>query len=299
MEIKAQALYVHICLQLYGHTPFDCTVPRQEFQVNGNRCKKVHTGYCITHAYCLPAHWTDLLEEEISPPQHGKSMGWCHANIAAFNPHYLIKVEACRQKHRVKAPLGITSSYSAATASPPSSCHPAHCQSGSLPLALLPSQSNPFPFWSPAAESPWFPLELLQKGKKERVLNRWLNRVCIETHFHNTSNHYLVKIQTKQTCPIRMKERFRWKGTCSVLSEQCPPCVAPWTISQHLVFALMPLMLFLCVFQGILYTQMAVRTYWKWLHMVSWRTRTQDANHLWSCWTPCSVKARKIKPALA
>lgn len=92
-----------------------------------------------------------------------------------------------------------------------------------------------------------------------------------------------------------MKKHFRWKHTCSVLAEQCLLCVAPWTISQHLVFALMPLMLFLCVIQGILYMQMAVRTYWKWRHMVSYRTYTQDVDDLWCYWATCFVKTRKTK----
>lgn len=50
--MKTQAPHIHICLQLHGQIPFDCTVPQRAFPVNVKRCKKSHTGHYIK--VCLP-----------------------------------------------------------------------------------------------------------------------------------------------------------------------------------------------------------------------------------------------------
>lgn len=42
----------------------------------------------------------------------------------------------------------------------------------------------------------------------------------------------------------------------------------------------MALLLVLCVIRGILYMHLVVRTYWKWLNMVSWRIHNQNRDHL-------------------
>lgn len=89
--IKAQAPHIHICLQLHGQIPFDFPVSQRAFLMNQNRCNKGHTGYYLNLFACP----LDSLAG-ISPPQHGNSMEWHHANIAGFNHHYLIKAEACR-----------------------------------------------------------------------------------------------------------------------------------------------------------------------------------------------------------
>lgn len=248
---------------------------------------------CIKSSYYLPAQRTTTGKNPLT--LSWKKYGFTHINIAAFNPHYLTKVEVCRERHAVKTLLGTTSIYSAASTLPHNGWHQAHCQPVSPSLVILPSQSSPFPFWSPAAESPCFPLEFLQKGKKERAT------ACKEIYISMTppTNHYLVKIEAHQNCPVRMKEHFRWNDTSSVLVEQCPLCVVPWTISQHLFSALMTPMLFLCVIQDILYMQMAVMTYWKWLHTMSWWMHTQEVELLWHCWAPSAIKRRKVKPALA
>lgn len=61
--VEAQAPDIHICLQLHGQIPFDCTVPQRAFLMNENRCKKGHTGHYIKLFTCplaRPAGRRDL-----------------------------------------------------------------------------------------------------------------------------------------------------------------------------------------------------------------------------------------------